>query len=281
MSVRGDDRQIPTVIVSRTAIAGREADLERWMQRVHSAATMQPGYLSDEHQPPDARHPNEWVVTYQFTDTDALQAWLASPLRRQLIAEGSDLIDGDARHQVLALPESHAIRPVTAVISSLVKPGHEAAYRVVHASIEAALNAAPGFLRSELFEAVPGVQERTVVVFAFDSRVHLDAWLDSDLRRQLVTRLEPLVEGERVLNVVGGYAGWFSAARPVKRWKQAVTVLVGIFPLSLAITLVRARVAPDLPTALAVLLSSAIGVTLLTYVVMPQLTRLFARWLRR
>jgi antibiotic biosynthesis monooxygenase (ABM) superfamily enzyme len=125
------------------------------------------------------------------------------------------------------------------------------------------------------------VQEHTVVVFAFDSRDHLDAWLDSDLRRQLVRRLEPLVEGERVLNVVGGFAGWFSAERPVKRWKQAATVLVGIFPLSLAITLIRIRVAPDLPTVVAVLASNAIGVTLLTYFVMPRLTRLLAGWLRR
>ena len=281
MSMRGDQRQIPTVIVSRKVILGREAELERWMQRVHSAATMQPGYLSDDHQPPDSRHPNEWVVTYQFTDTDALEAWLASPLRRKLIAEGRELIESDARHQVLALPESHTARPVTAVISSLVKPGREADYRAVHADIEIALNGAPGFLRSELFEAVPGVQEHTVVVFAFDSRDHLDAWLDSDLRRQLVTRLEPLVEGERVLNVVGGFAGWFSAERPVKRWKQAATVLVGIFPLSLAITLIRIRVAPDLPTVVAVLVSNAVGVTLLTYFVMPRLTRLLAGWLRR
>ena len=112
MSMRGDQRQIPTVIVSRKVILGREAELERWMQRVHSAATMQPGYLSDDHQPPDSRHPNEWVVTYQFTDTDALEAWLASPLRRKLIAEGRELIESDARHQVLALPESHTARPV-------------------------------------------------------------------------------------------------------------------------------------------------------------------------
>ena len=275
------NRQIPTVIVSRKVAPGREAEVERWMQRVHSAATMQPGYISDDHQPPDARHPDEWVVTYQFTDSDALEAWLASPIRRRLIAEGRDLVDGDARHQVLALPESQTSRPVTAVISSLVKPGHEADYRAVHADIEIALNAAPGFLRSELFDAVPGVQEHTVVVFAFDSRSHLDAWLDSDLRRQLVARLGPLVEGERVLNVVGGYAGWFSAERPVQRWKQAVTVLVGMFPLSLAITLIRIRVAPHLPTALAVLVSSVIGVTLLTYLVMPRLTRVLAGWLRR
>ena len=276
-----DDRQIPTVIVSRRVAPGREAELERWMQRVHQAAMLQPGYISDDHQPPDARHPDEWVVTYQFTDPDALEAWLTSPFRRKLIAEGRDLVVGEARHQVLALPETHARRPVTAVISSLVKPGREADYRTVHAEIELALNSAPGFLRSELFEAVPGVQEHTIVVFAFDSREHLDVWLASNLRRQLVARLEPLVEGERVLNVVGGYAGWFSAERSVARWKQALTVLLGIVPISLLVTLIREQVAPDLPMPVAVVASSAVGVTLLTYVVMPRLTRLLAGWLRR
>lgn len=248
---------------------------------MHHAAMLQPGYITDEHQPPDARHPDEWVVTYQFTDTDALEAWLNSPIRRRLIAEGRGLVVGEARHQVLALPEPHAGRPVTAVISSLVKAGRETEYRAVHAEIGVALHSAPGFLRSELFEAVPGVQEHTIVVFAFDSREHLDAWLASNLRRQLVARLEPLVIGERVLNVVGGYAGWFSAQRPVARWKQTITVLLGIFPISLLVTLIREQVAPDLPMPLAVAVSSAIGVTLLTYVVMPRLTRLLAGWLRR
>ncbi len=54
-----DDRQIPTVIVSRRVAPGREVELERWMQRVHQAAMLQPGYISDDHQPPDARHPDE------------------------------------------------------------------------------------------------------------------------------------------------------------------------------------------------------------------------------
>jgi antibiotic biosynthesis monooxygenase (ABM) superfamily enzyme len=282
MSAAGDDsRRVPTVIVSRRVVPGREAEVERWMQRMHAAATMQPGYVSDDHQPPDARHPDEWVVTYQFTDTDALDAWLSSPIRRKLIAEGREFIQGEARHQVLAVPTGVATRPVTAVISSKVKSGCEAAYRAVHADIEVAMAAAPGFLRSELFDAVPGIQEHTIVVFAFDARAHLDAWLDSDSRRQLVARLEPLVEGERVLNVVGGYAGWFSAERPVKRWKQALTVLSAMLPVSLTIALIRAEVAPDLPTALAVLISSAIGVTLLTYVLMPRLTTWLAGWLRR
>jgi hypothetical protein len=277
-----ESRTTPTVIVSRRVAPGREAEFERWMQRIHAAVVEQPGYLHDDHQPPDARHPDEWVVTYQFTDRDALEAWLASAIRRRLVAEGRDLVVGEPREQVLALAE-HDARPVTAVISSRVKPGKEAEYRAVHDDIELALATTEGFRRCELFEAVPGVQPDTIVVFAFDTREHLDAWLESDARRALIGRFEPLVEGERTLNVVGGFAGWFSTdgERPIKRWKQSLAVLLGLFPVSLAVTAVRNELAPGLPLVPGVLLGNAVGVLALGYVLMPNITRWLAGWLRR
>jgi hypothetical protein len=253
------------------------------MQRVHAAVAEQPGYLHDDHQPPDARHPDEWVVTYQFTDTDALEAWLASPIRRKLMGEGRELIVGEPREQVLAVAGVTDARPVTAVISSRVKPGREADYRDVHDDIEVALASTEGFLRCELFEAVPGVQPDTIVVFAFDTREHLDAWLDSDARRAIIRRLEPLVEGERTLNVVGGFAGWFSSDgdRPVKRWKQSLAVLLGLFPVSLAVAVLRDELAPGLPLVPGVLVGNVVGVTMLGYVLMPIITRRLSGWLRR
>ncbi len=48
--------------------------------------------------------------------------------------------------------------------------------------------------------------------------------------------MEQHTVGERTVNVVGGFAGWFEAGgpAPVRRWKSAAVVLLGLIPVSLA-----------------------------------------------
>ena len=201
-------RREPTVIVSRRARPGRERELERWLRRLVVRAADAPGYVDAELQPPNALHPDEWVVVYRFTDPAALETWLRSPARQELMATGSDLIEGEPREQVLALtPDSER---VTAVSSVRVKPEEMAAFLALHGEILVALSGAPGFLRADIFEPVPGVQDDTVVVLAFDTREHLDAWLASDERRRILAEMERHTIGERTVNVVGGFAGWFA-----------------------------------------------------------------------
>jgi uncharacterized protein len=116
------------------------------------------------------------VILYQFSTAELLDAWLTSDVRRSIMAEGDHLVEGPRREQVVALAQ--APEPVTAVASFRVKPGNEHRYRELHARLVERLGGFPGFLRSELFVPVEGVQDETVVVFAFDSRAHLDSWLE-------------------------------------------------------------------------------------------------------
>lgn len=108
----------------------------------------------------------------------------------------------------------------------------------------------------ELFSAEPGVQDDTIVVFSFATRADLDAWFDSPLRTAALDRMEPTLAGERTINVVGGFAGWFTsqADRPAPIWKQAVLVLSALYPVALA---------------------------MLSWLVMPPLTRRVRDWLSR
>jgi antibiotic biosynthesis monooxygenase (ABM) superfamily enzyme len=264
---RAHDRRTPTVIVARTARPDREADFERWLRDLVSRAAHAPGYVDAEIQPPGALHPNDWIVVYQFQDTTSLDAWLASDERAALMAGGNDLVVGPAREQVVALAPQAG--PVTAVSSVRVRPGALATYR-------------------ELLEPVDGVQDDLVVVFTFDEQHHLEEWLASPARHRVLRLMDDVVEGDRTVNVVGGFAGWFApsarggggVAEP-KRWKQAAVVLLAIAPTSLLLTALRAWLIGDLPLVPAVLLNSVVGVAILSWVLMPVLTRWLAPWLRR
>lgn len=81
--------------------------------------------------------------------------------------------------------------------------------------------------------------------------------------------------------MLGGFAGWFifdSSTEP-QRWKQAVVVLLALFPISVTVTYLRTLVWPDAPLVPAVLVGNVIGISLLTWVAMPLLTRTLSRWL--
>ena len=274
-------RHQPTVIVARRARPGREREFERWIRRLVARAADAPGAVDTELQPPNALHPGEWVVVYTFEDYRSLEAWTRSPARTALIETGNDLVDGAAREQIVALtPEQEH---VTAVSSVRVRPEAVEEFRALHADVLRALADSPGFLRCDLFEPVTDVQDDTVTVLAFDSRANLDHWLHSEDRRQILERMDEFTEGDRTLNVVGGFAGWFPTpgGRQVKKWKSAVVVLMAIVPITLLYTAVRLTVFPDANVVLAGVIGNIVSVALLTWVAMPSLTSWLQPWLQR
>lgn len=275
-----DRRTLPTVIVARRAAHGREFDFERWLRRLADAAGHAPGHLGAEIQPPDTSHPSEWVIVYRFESVACLDDWLGSDERRELLHEGGDLVDGAAREQIIATgTEADAADPVTAVASFRLRPDAVSELAGFYRRLLHELASFDGYLQCDLFEPVPGVQVDTVIVFAFDTRSHLDAWLESHERNELLATLDPHLDSERVLNVVGGFGGWFGPGA-VRRWKQASIVLLALFPTSLAIGALRGELLPDLRFVPAVFVSNVIGIAILTWVLMPWLTRIFDRWLR-
>jgi len=283
------ERNVPTVVVARRARPGADVAFEAWLRRLDAAAHDAPGHLRSALREPNEQHPDEWTIVYQFDSVECRQSWLDSPVRRRLLEEGRELTDGEPREQVLAMAYEPA--PVTAVAS--FRLGSDGVSRVpgFERDVRAALAHFDGYLAGQVFEPVPGVQDDTVVTFTFDTRAHLDAWLESAERAELLAAIEPHVEGERMVNVVDdlagslgpSFAGWFGGASegPVKRWKQASVVLLALFPTSLGLTLVRGWLLPDLPLVPAVFVSNVAGIVVLTWLLTPYLTRLLAGWLHR
>jgi antibiotic biosynthesis monooxygenase (ABM) superfamily enzyme len=274
----------PTVVVSRRVIPGRETDFREWDRRIRAKAEAYPGYLGSDVQPPNASHPGEWVTVYSFATGDQLEAWLRSDDRKALIAEVQALIEEPGREQHVAGLRT-APEPVTVVFSQLVAPDNHDAFVDLHSDVVARMTGFAGFLGSELLEPVDGVQEEYVIVASFASRAALDNWLNSEVRREWLVKMADLVEGDRTMNVVGGFGGWFpaQASQPKgpKRWKQSIAVFIALFPTALTITLVRIEVAPDMNVVLAVFIGNVLGILALSYVLMPRVTRWLGDWLAR
>jgi antibiotic biosynthesis monooxygenase (ABM) superfamily enzyme len=275
------ERKSPTVLVARRVAPGKEAAFAEWMARMIQAAQNADGHVGSDVQRPDSTHPGEWMIVYRFESSDSLDRWLKSPVRQQLMEEGDGLITGPPREQVFAAVASDpGVRMVT---SYLLKEGGEPTHREVHDDVLVELDSYPGFKSREILEAVPGIQSETVVILTFDDETSLRGWLESDERKRLLSRLDPHIEGTYTTNVLGGFAGWFTfdGSSEPPRWKQALVVLVALFPIALLITFVRSQLWPGAPMVPAVFIGNVIGISVLTWVVMPPLTRRLAGWLRR
>jgi hypothetical protein len=172
--------------------------------------------------------------------------------------------------------------PVTAVLSVPVEAEQMVVFKHLHDLSVQRMTAMPGFLHAELLEPVPGVQDDTVILLTFDTRHHLDDWLESDDRKQLVELQSQHLLGPRTLSVVGGFAGWFNSARDdVVRWRSAAAVLIAIVPASLIYLMARMSLFPHVNVVVATIVGNIFTVAALTWVLMPPITRRLEHWLRR
>lgn len=174
---------------------------------------------------------------------------------------------------------------VTAVITHRVRSGREAGYEEWIKGIAADARQFDGHLGVNILRPQPGATSTDyVIVLQFDTCEHLDAWLNSEIRKGWIERVKPLIQQRETIQVLTGLEGWFqlpsqaSGAAP-KRYKQAILVWVGVMTVSLLVAPLLAPLLAPLPMVLRTAINVAITVGLLTYVIMPRLTRWFKGWL--
>jgi antibiotic biosynthesis monooxygenase (ABM) superfamily enzyme len=168
-------------------------------------------------------------------------------------------------------------------VTRRVKPGHEAPYEAFLEGIIAAASAFPGHVGVEVFRPQsPAGEYRTV--YRFDSAEHLRAWLASDERAAWLERAEPHVVGPMRTSFVTGLETWFTlpvepGTPPPPPYKMALLTWITIFPLITAIVAVTGPLLESLPLVLRLGITTALTVPLMTWVVMPRVTRFLRGWL--
>jgi len=120
------------------------------------------------------------------------------------------------------------------------------------------------------------------VLYRFADDASLAAWETSGRRRSWLWDAEELGLVESQVERRTGIEGWFDqVASAPPRWKQACVIWLAFFPLSLMMSYLFAAVAPDLAIPARVLLTTLVMTPLMTWVVLPHLTRALGWWLHR
>lgn len=181
-------------------------------------------------------------------------------------------------------PQSGAEHHVTAVISHLIKPGREAGYEEWMRSIIPVAKTFAGHLGINILRPHPGGNLEYIIVLHFNHHKNLQTWLESEVRRELIKRAKPLIQEPEAVQVLTGLETWFELPKrpqkaPPKRYKMALLTWLTVFLTLTIVGRILNSVLVPLPDLLAQFITIGIVVWLLTYFLMPHITRLLYKWL--
>jgi uncharacterized protein len=273
------NREPATVVVSQAVKPGCHHQVRRWQADVDQAVSTFDGYLGHDVAPGDAP---EWTVFYRFDSRPHLMDWLGSAERAAVLSRGVELFDGPATQHVLIRENDAEL--VTIVVSHPIDPADQDDFLTWQGRVTDAERQFPGFRGAELYRPVPGVQDEWTALYRYDNDQHASAWLESDERSQL------LREGERFRDfrlhrISSPFGSWFAPPAgepeeaPPPNWKTGLSVLVGLYPTVVLLTLAISEIWPGGPLWLTLLIGNICSVSLLTWLVMPVVTRLLRFWL--
>lgn len=277
-------RQGPaTVVIVHRLGTGLGDEYRRWQDEVNAAAATFPGFFGTE---ATASHDTrvDPTIIYRFDSVQHLEDWLSSPIRIQLLERAEHLFDAAPTQHVLVASAGDDGGLATVVVSHPVRSEDEPAFLDWQQRMTDAERIFPGFRGSELFRPVPGIQDDWTAVYRFASDEDLERWLSSDAREELLREGQRFKEFQ-LRKITSSFGSWFSfddaseGAAPPAPWKTAMSVLVGLYPTVVLLTLALSELWPSAKLWESLLVGNVVSVALLTWVVMPLVTRALRFWL--
>jgi antibiotic biosynthesis monooxygenase (ABM) superfamily enzyme len=172
---------------------------------------------------------------------------------------------------------------VTVVVHRRIKEGRESEFQAAMQEFTRFALGFPGHQGMQLLRLVAGGRDYTVVV-RFSSKEVRRAFASTPEYAAWMRRLGELTEGDPRIHELSGLEGWFATdavpglPKPGKV-KMAIATFIGVFPVSTIVGLLVVPHIQQLPLLLVNAVVAAIIVILLTWIVMPIVTRLLHKWL--
>lgn len=175
--------------------------------------------------------------------------------------------------------------PVTTVVRRRVRADRRDEYEAAIRRLHDDARTVDGYLGADVLPPEPGVAEPVYTsVFRFASLDQLAAFERSELRERFVREVAPLVEADAVWERHTGLEFWFApppgtvVAQPV-RWRMAVVVGSVVYLLVLVFGTIAGALLEGWPVPLRLAVVIVVEIALMTYVLLPWLTRRLARWI--
>jgi hypothetical protein len=183
-----------------------------------------------------------------------------------------------------SLREVGTDEPLLSVSSWTVRQGQERRLEQAAAELMNASAGLEGRLSGTILHEAGSPEYH--LVHSFSGRSQLEHWLDSRERRAGLEKLEAVAERAGSPQRISGLETWFASRgrevetiKPPPRWKMWLASFLGAYPL---VVLFQWQVAPelaDVPLLLRAAILPLVLLSVMTYLMMPLVTRLLHRWL--
>ena len=173
--------------------------------------------------------------------------------------------------------------PIHIAITRRVRPGCEVEFQQALREFFQASFAHGGVLGATMLVPAPGSDSREFgILRTFADEKESEDFYTSPLFKAWEEKCAPLTEsGSWTHRPLHGLEAWFrSPHNPPPRWKMAVATFLGVLPVAMVLNLALGPVIRSWPFVPRNAVFNLCVVTLLTWVVMPLVTRLLRGWLR-
>lgn len=180
--------------------------------------------------------------------------------------------------------ENYTEGPVTVSIARKVKKGFEKDYEQWEKEVISAASQYPGYLGTNFLRPNTATENKYIVIYRFDSYHNACTWEDSSERKKWLKKVEPFLEGEAIKQKKSGLEVWFElpeieASKPAPRYKMAIVLTIVLYILSVGLNMLLMPLLKHNAWQLNILIILIINVILMTWVIMPKLTKLLKNWL--
>jgi len=284
MSVETETPNVATAVTAVEVRLGEEGAFTGWLTQLNKTISTFPGYISAVVIPPVPPLQSDWVMVQRFQTIDELRDWLDSDERRSLLDKSASLLVDEGTTNVIqgSNTELSPQDMVTEIITVSVKPGMEEAYRDWVDRIRQVEARFSGYQGLQLQPPIPGLQDDWVSLLRFDTAEHLNAWLESDARRDALQEVEPFID-KREQQVATAFSGWFTfgdaPGQVPSNWKQSMIVLLTLYPIVMLEQLFLNPLLHSLGMAEAIFIGNLLSVAATGFVLIPLALRAFEWWL--
>ena len=176
---------------------------------------------------------------------------------------------------------------VSVIMARTIKTGCELAFWTIETEVEVELNNVTGFLAINHLPIMSNGNNEYITIVQFDSVEHLILWEQSAIRAVLLTKINELIDGDIRRKSVTGLEGMFDAPlvdtsiqlKVPPKYKMAILIIGVIFIMLQILSPMITSFAAFLPEWIRSFIVVVIQVLLMTYFVMPALTRWLSNWL--
>jgi antibiotic biosynthesis monooxygenase (ABM) superfamily enzyme len=177
--------------------------------------------------------------------------------------------------------------PITLVISELVEPSQVPAYETWTKGINCDAREMEGFLGVEIIRPRDRSHPEYLVIVKFDTYDNLHRWLVSPIYRAWMEQAGELIAARSQQHLPNGLELWFTlpqrrtalAAPQPPYYKQVVLGVLGVYPLILLANVLLGPLLGGLHSLLGLFISVIFVSALLTYPVLPWLSKGLEFWL--